>query len=136
MIFPLQPGGFNLGVFHGSHLTTEQVHLRIATKVHIPYGCVILFHSHLYHYGDKACDQTGSWTTTLGSFSYIVEKDMPTPHMLRLIPSRPKIYAGQEIVKPVMTSKNCLLVFLQKTRFGIPKCLMYTLRCLQGCLVI
>ena len=79
MIFPLARGGCNLGVLNGSHLSPKEIHLGTATKVHIPYGCVIIFHACLYHYGDKSQIEAGSYSKAPRAFSYIVEHNYPTP---------------------------------------------------------
>ena len=77
MIFPLQHGGCTIGVLHGSHRSTIPIHLSQATRVFIPYGCFILFHARLYHYGDKTTMDCGSPHSSIRGFAYVVEEDYP-----------------------------------------------------------
>jgi len=77
MIFPLQHGGCSIGILHTSHLSTNPVHLSQATRVFIPYGCFILFHARLYHYGDKSIMDCGRPHSSVRGFAYVVERDYP-----------------------------------------------------------
>ena len=76
MIFPLGVDGCTLGVINGPHIHSRKVHLSTAKRIHIPYGCLILFHAGLFHYGDRSLMECGGTYPAIRGLSYIVEKDI------------------------------------------------------------
>ena len=77
ILFPVKFAGFNIGILHGSHMIKTTFHLGAVTKVHVPYGSVLLFHSDLYHFGDCTLIDGGKCTTSARGFSYVVEEGFP-----------------------------------------------------------
>ena len=51
MICPLSSEGFSLSIYKNSHKHTsvKTVHLSTYKKLHVPFGCFILFHKNLLH---------------------------------------------------------------------------------------
>ena len=79
MIFPLEQPGFNIGVMHGSHMSPLPIHSGSMSKVHVPFGSVLLFHNDLYHFGDHTLMDGGKCTTSLRAFCYVFDGGYKAP---------------------------------------------------------
>ena len=79
MIFPLERNRFNIGVMHGSHMSPLPIHSGSMSKVHVPFGSVLLFHNDLYHFGDHTLMDGGKCATSVRAFCYVVDSKYKAP---------------------------------------------------------
>jgi hypothetical protein len=86
MIIPLETSGLYLGIYHGSHRVGGTRHVGGSTRVFVPIGSFIIFHSTLYHYGDKCIVDGGKVNTSVRAFAYMVKKDFVKSSQVKTFP--------------------------------------------------
>ena len=85
-----------IGVAHSSHRAwtggTDKAHLGSVTLVRVPDQCMIIFHGHLFHYGDRAQFSECNFAYTLHMFAYL--RDEATMSSLTPVtwPANPKMW--------------------------------------------
>ena len=91
---------FNVGVINCSHTQVGDdngsYHVGGISRVKVPNGCFILFHSGLYHYGDRCRIVGGQYIHDMRAFSYLVESEYVMPSTTETFPLSDKIVCDEK----------------------------------------
>lgn len=100
-----------IGICHGSHLGEVKdgfLHPGGIGRVKVPMGCAIIFHSRLFHYGDKSRLVFGmGCSKTYRAFSYVVEQ-IYSVDVLETYPSKTNHFCQKKDCAECKTMKKTL----------------------------